>query len=129
MPTQIRTTRSVIYEGSGVQILARVVGTDGSLIQQADFGTIDFTVRDRDGDRAVATDSGALVVADVVFDTLQNDGRWTEDNIGYNFLTEISASAFPEGGRGYQVVVEFNQTVGQPYSQAWDIDTFDIIVP
>lgn len=127
MPTQVRTPRTVIYKGSGVQILARIVGNDGNFIQQSDFGTITFAVIDRDGDRTTPTDSGSLTVANVVFDTLQNDGRWTEDEIGYNFLTEMVASAFPEGGRVYNVEVLFTPSAGEPYFQVWQVDTEDTL--
>lgn len=76
--------------------LARVVGDDAVAITQADTNTVTYSVFSLDsaGDRSVVSghDGAALSDSDVVFDTLQTDDRWEEDDTGYNFRHTINIS-------------------------------------
>ena len=91
--------------------MSRVVGTDNTVVAQADISTITCAVYDLSGatpDTAVI--SPAQVVADTVFDTLQTDARWTEDSTGYNFRSTVAATGFPTGNHRYRVEFKFTDT-------------------
>ena len=121
-------TEVTVFEGpdnSGL-FLARVDLWTGSLITQAAITSIKYTLYDlgfgaMDAPSAVTGHTDvSLTVADVVFDTLQTDGRWTEDSTGYNFSLQLDASAnppFPASGvaqkNRYDLRVWFTPATGQ----------------
>ena len=103
-------------------LLARVVGSDGANIVQADIASAKYSVyllddQDADSRTAVAGHSAvALTVADVVFNALQNDALWTVDETGYNFrhVPDVSANqAFTIAGRRFLVEFELTPNTGQ----------------
>ena len=107
--------------GSAV-MMARVVNASGQNLNQASVSNIEYTVyelttNDPTGLSAIAGHSGvALVVGDVIYDTLQNDDSWNVDEVGYNFRHEIDVStneAFPDAGKVYQVRYELTPVMGQ----------------
>jgi hypothetical protein len=121
-------TDGTIFEGPDATglFLARVDYFTGSLITQATTASIKYTIYDlgiNAGD-APAPVSGhedeVLTKGDVVFDSLQTDGRWTEDTTGYNFAFQPPASPdppFPATGTAdknqYDVRVWFTPTSGE----------------
>ena len=109
----------IVFKNGTATCLARVVGADAANITQSDIDTITYSVymlNDQNADtRADVTGhtAVALVVADTIFDTLQTDAIWTEDDTGYNFKHEIDISeneAFAIAGREY--LIEFSLTPG-----------------
>ena len=122
-------TTATIFEGPDATglFLARVDYWTGSLITQATTASIKYTIYDlgvNAGDPPAAVtghDEVALEKGDVVFDTLQTDGRWTvDDEEGYNFAFQPSPSAqppFPATGtvekKRYDVRVWFTPTSGE----------------
>lgn len=88
---------------SGVTLMARVRGNAGSLITQASFSSISFTVRDLTNGTTIVS-GVALTISSVVFNTLQQgDPSWDKDSsinlgkdgsYGYNFKTTIPAVHF-----------------------------------
>jgi hypothetical protein len=70
-----------VNEDSSFSIMGRVY-VAGELWTQSDVATISFKIWNSSN---VEVSSGDLVVSSVVFDTLQTDGRWKNDSIGYNF--------------------------------------------
>jgi len=72
-----------VKEDSGFAVLARVQ-VDGSNWTQAGVSAINWKAWDI-ADRQNVHASGALTVGNVVFNSLQTDGRWTQDATGYNF--------------------------------------------
>lgn len=111
MPEPIIQT-STGYEGGAIQLMARIYGNAGTVITQSTISSIRLRVYDLDDTDATYTLTAALTVADVVFDTLQTDARWTEDSTGYNFRTSIAGSAFPEPKTNYQIQVELTPSSG-----------------
>lgn len=88
------------WEDTPVALMARVTGEDAALITQASIDSITIDVYRMVGSSAVAVGTqGSLTVADVVFDTLQTDSRWTEDSTGYNFRYTVPAARFATAGR------------------------------
>ncbi len=112
---------SALKNGSAT-LLARVVGEDAQPIVQADISAAKYSVYlldDDDPDSRTAvtghTDA-ALVVADLIFNTLQTDDLWTVDAVGYNLchVLDISANpAFAIAGRRYLVEFELTPATGQ----------------
>ena len=103
-------TKSSGFKDADVTFLARVIGEDAVVLQQADVTSITFKVYDTTDDSETGT--GTPVVANTIFDTLQTDARWTADSTGYNFKYLIPAASFPVGDRTYRV--EFLFTLVTP---------------
>jgi hypothetical protein len=108
---------------SGVVLMARIVGQTNADVTQATLDEVAFVVRDID-----AGSSGtiqAITIADSVFDTLQTNGGWDQDDDGYNFRFVVPASEFewdPEAEvngnpkpRRFRVDVRFTPTEGEQF--------------
>ena len=118
-------TQATIWEDSGASLMARVVGQDAANITQASLTGIAYKTFDLDGlTPGTAIDSGALVVADVVFDTLQtSDSRWTLDSTGFNFLDTTAAAAanLPTGDHRYRVEYVFDPASGENFTVVFSL--------
>lgn len=99
-------TNTVGWQGTPFMFLARITGFSGALLDPANVNDIAYEVIDTVTDEVVESDD--LVTATVLFDTLQTDGRWTLDSIGYNFRHLMDGDAFPVGGRRYRVEYTIN---------------------
>ena len=102
-----------VFPNGGVLVLARVLDWDDSAFKQADFGTITCKAFDVKNPGS-ATSSETPTVANVIYDTLQTDSRWTKDSTGYNFAYIFPASAVPNSERDYQLEVKFEPTGKKP---------------
>ena len=105
--------KSCGFEDGGLGVLGRVRELDGSLILQADFGSITCKVYDKDD----STDTGTAVTVTVsthVFDTLQTDTTRWADSSGYNFDHIIPATVLATGGVTYEIEYTFIPTSGEP---------------
>ena len=114
----------VVYEDFPMTALARITGSDGNNLQQADLTSIAYTVRDNNDSGASEVTSGTLTIADVVFDSLQTDARWTKDSTGYNFRATIPAAAFPSTS-DYRVQITFTETTGETFPLWFDATVLD----
>lgn len=94
-------TNTVGWQLMPFTFLARVTGFSGSILDPANVTDIEYEVIDTVTDEIVEGDD--LLASAVMFDTLQTDGRWTLDSIGYNFRHLMDGAAFPVGGRRYRV--------------------------
>jgi hypothetical protein len=111
-----------VFKNGSATLLARVVGADGSAIQQADIASAKYSVYlldDDDPDAATAVtghEGVSIEVASLIFDTLQTGGGWEVDETGYNFkhVLDVSANqAFSVAGRSYRIVFELTPAAGQ----------------
>jgi hypothetical protein len=105
-----------------VIVMARIVDYRGAPIRRSDVSAIEYSVYELDpfwpeqltvvrGQRAVP-----LVVADVLFDSLQIGRLWAVDDIGYNFRHELpdgSSSEFAKVGRLYEVAYQVTMNTGR----------------
>jgi hypothetical protein len=107
--------------GSAV-LLARIVDSDGIVVQPSGVDEIEYSVFELDPCRpdvltvVAGHDGVALDVGDVIFNSLQTGGLWTVDEVGYNFRHDVdvsAAEAFPKAGALYQVRYEIVPTSGQ----------------
>lgn len=105
-----RVYEGSFYEQSRPTLLARIVDADGSTIQQATTDSIAVSIREyEDPSNELSTD--VSVVADTVFDTLQTDDVWDDDETGYNFKYTIPLAKMTEANQyTYLVEVVFTTT-------------------
>jgi len=81
-PVIPKYAEGVVYEGQAITILAHAVNDDGNDLVQADVSSITYKiVDDETGDEL---DSGTLLPADIIYDELQLDQRWGQDQEGFN---------------------------------------------
>jgi hypothetical protein len=103
-------------------LMARLVAANGQPIQPQGVSAIDCAIYEVDpcwpNNLTAAADCNniALTVANVVFDSLQTDRKWTIDDVGYNFLHEIITTrdgSFPKVGFCYEVRYRFTSSHGK----------------
>ena len=117
-------TLATIYEDTGATCMARIVGADATAITQATTSAITLAVFKNANTSATYTAS--LTVADVVFNALQTDGRWTKDSSGYNFRFSAIASIFASGDATFRLEFKFTPTSGSQYFVIYEIDTVEV---
>jgi hypothetical protein len=121
--TQIITGQT--FEGADASIMSRV-NFDGANIVQADVASIAFKLYKKK-DPATLIQSGALVVADTIFDTLQTDGRWTTDSTGYNFRHIIAGADLADPDEIYRAEYVITGTGGEKKVVVAEITTLAMI--
>ena len=95
---------SEVYEDTTFSLMCRFT-VDGVNATQADCTSIVMkAIQESDNSELL---SASLTVANVVFDTLQTDGRWSKDSSGYNFRYDVASSVCQTGERW----VQFEATV------------------
>ena len=121
MPTASDFYGTVFERGSAL-LMARVTTADGQAITRADLASARYTIYKLDpcenelGIPVTGHDSAALVVDDILFDSMQTGDPWTIDAEGYNFRHELDVSTnegFPTTNRDYQVRYELTPNLGQ----------------
>ncbi len=111
-----------IWEDTGVSLMARVKVPTGNNMTIEDISSIDYSVYDQSAP-TTAIKAGILNVSSVVFNSLQTDARWQEDNTGYNFRWDVPAANFPNGARRYRLEVKMTPFNGEPFHLVWEVVT------
>jgi hypothetical protein len=120
--SQAKDIFGTAFKNGSAVLMARIVDSSGANVQQAGIAAIEYSIYEIDPcrpDSLVAVtghDGVSLVVADVIYNSLQTGGLWSVDAVGYNFRHEIDVStsaAFPKAGVHYQVRYELTPTTGQ----------------
>ena len=101
--------------------MGRVLGNDGAYLTQAVTSSITYLIHDITAGADIA--SGSLTVSSVIFDTLQTDGRWTEDDTGYNFGHAVQAAWFATPDHTYRVEYKFTPSSGQVFWVVFELMT------
>lgn len=142
----VAAIEGVIIEGSGAVLLARVTGASGDAVTQASVSAIAWECWKTDVPPGriypsstttvtpTKTGTGTGVVADVIYDTLQTDDRWTVDATGYNFALSIPAASwpvtdiddYPDSGWA-QVDVKITPTTGEVFYVAYQVELKPIL--
>ena len=104
------STKAIINEGSSFTVLARV-HADGAEVLQENVAAIHYAVFNK-ASGEVILESTALTVNQVIFDTLQTDGRWNKDTTGYNFRHNINQSLLLNPEIEYAIEYKFTLTGG-----------------
>ena len=117
--------KATVWEDGGAALMARVVGNSATAITQAAITSISYSVFDLSGTTPNTAITGysavSLTVADVVYDTLQTDARWTADSTGYNFRHDIAAAVFATGGHRYRIEYKFTPATGSVFWLVYEI--------
>jgi hypothetical protein len=104
------------FVNGSVTAMARLVGSDGELVAQADIASISYTIYTWDKYEGTRTavedheDEALSPVSAYVFDTLQDDGIWTVDETGYNFRHVLDVSAHPAFAAVGTYLIEYQLT-------------------
>ncbi len=92
------TIKGCIFEDSAFNMMARLISVGGEYVTKSSVSTITWKAFNIT-DESTSVGSGSLVVDDVIFDTLQIDGRWAgRDYLGYHFLQVLPASILTSPG-------------------------------
>ncbi len=118
--------KATVWEDGGAACMARVVGNDAANITQASLTSVKLTIFNRLTDAVIVAEQ-TLTVADVVFDTLQTDSRWTLDSTGYNFRHTVVASSLATGGIVHHCEFKFTPASGEVFWVVFDLATQEII--
>lgn len=119
---QAKDIHGTSFKNGSAVLMARIVDSAGTNVQQAGIAAIEYSIYELDPCRpdvltvVAGHDGVTLSVASVIFNALQTGGLWTVDDVGYNFRHEINVStneAFPKAGVQYQVRYELTPTSGQ----------------
>jgi len=102
-----------IDEHEHVTLMDRVVLNDGTYMTQSDVTSITVSVVGREG----IEHENTLDKTAVVFDTLQTDGYWNADRLGYNLRYTLDTENIMAGGRQYMVIIAIETTFGPKYSK------------
>jgi hypothetical protein len=115
-------TFGAAFKNGSATLMARIVGSGGVNITQADIATIRYSVYlldDQDPDNRTPVTGHSqitLPVYQVVFNSLQTDPTWTVDATGYNFRHVLDVSAHPAfavAGRKYLIEYVLTPLTGQ----------------
>lgn len=112
-------------ENSGLVLLARVRNSGGDYIQQSDLSSINCAVYDAISGNELATPS--VDISSSVYDTLQTDARWEEDDVGYNFAHTLPASALSSGSTRYRIEYKFQPSSGEQYYVVYDVTATEVM--
>lgn len=107
--------KSTVWEDGGAALMARVVGNDAANVTQASLSAITQYAYDTTNAPTTDVGVGTLTIANVIFDTLQTDDRWTVDSTGYNFRHDVPATVFATGGGVYRVEYKFEPASGDNF--------------
>ena len=125
MPS-VQIIRAVVFEKSGCQPMARIYSPTGALITQAGTTSVTRTVTNlRTG--AVISAASPLTVANVIFDTLQTDARWTKDSTGYNFKDSITSTILTSPNVIHRAEYKFVPTSGDNYWIVFELTTEPVL--
>lgn len=109
------TQASKLHNGQ-VSLMARVAGNNAVNIVQSTIDAITYSVIDKRGGSTIVPATSTLDKTAVVFNTLQTDGRWVDqngnaiDSTGYNFRYDLQPEETPIRGRTYRVEILLTPT-------------------
>jgi hypothetical protein len=112
-------TTGWVYEDSTFSIMSRFE-VDGANGVQADCSSITIKAWDT-ADFTSTVLSVSPTVSNVVFDTLQTDGRWGEDTTGYNFRYDVADTICVTPGSRYLFEVVITTSGGKLRAIIWDV--------
>ena len=118
-------TLATIYEDTAITCMARIQGDDAANITQSNVTAITLKTFLNYG--TAATSTTTLTVADVVFDALQTDARWTKDATGYNFRYQIPSSVFDTGDSTYRCEFLFDMNSQPDLFVIFSVDTVEVL--
>lgn len=117
----VNPTRGSAWQGGGCVLLARVLGESGDPVTQSTVSSVDWSAWRLDTMASVVSDENETV-SECVFNSLQTDERWLDDEVGYNFALAIGTPVFDEAVR-YRIEVWLTMTSGSPIPLVFEVTT------
>lgn len=118
-----------VFEDAPLLLMDRVRNMAGAYPTQASITSIKYKVFACEDEDAVIAANGEIVgtettcvIADVLYDTLQTDSRWTKDTTGYNLAIELPPGSRPAGG-WHRIEAVITPVTGSPYPVVWGVRT------
>ncbi len=105
---------ATVFQDGSATFMARIVDFYGALVKPSDVDSISYSVyllnegKPESRTAIIGHSNIALNVTDVLFNQLQTNPHWTEDDKGFNFcwtLNVSSSNAFALAGRHYLVEI------------------------
>ena len=112
--------RVTARNGSGA---ATGISGEGKFVQQADLSTITAKVFEKDADGVFVeiTPAPTVTVATAILDTVDTTNEiWTVDTIGHNFIHDLGAVYFPNGGKIVKAEYKFTYVGGDVGWGVWE---------
>lgn len=142
MPRLAADCYGTVFRRDTVTNMARLVGANGAYVTQAQFGGDEsssgecgvpvgysiYLLDDQDADartEIAGHQNVGLDPADVIFDALQTDDLWEEDDTGYNFRHRVPVNEYPAfeiAGRRYLVEYVFCPLDGERFMARFRLD-------
>ena len=106
---------ATVFQDGTATFMARIVDVNGALVKQSDVDSLSYSIYLLDESkpecrRAITGHTNnELNVSDVLFNQLQRNPHWTDDDKGFNFcwtLNVNSYNAFALAGRHYLVEIK-----------------------
>lgn len=108
---------ATVFQNGTATFMARIVDINGSLVKPSDVDSISYSIYSlrEDAPEARTAVLGRsnieLNVSDVLFNQLQKNPHWTEDDKGFNFcwtltVTDRTGSPFSRAGQHYLVEIK-----------------------
>lgn len=92
-------------QGSGA---ATGVAGEGKWVRQVDLLSITVRVFDETTGEEITDGAQTVAIADVILDVpVTSTELWTADTVGYNFLHDLAAEYFPDGGHHYRAEYKY----------------------
>lgn len=105
------TVQICSWIGGSPVLMARVMGKLNVAITQATISAVNRKIYNQSDGELVSDD--ALVVSDVIYNTLQTGGPWTYDDVGFNFLDQPPVADLSEADT-FIVIYTLTPTTGEP---------------
>ena len=122
-----RVHEAIVWQGSTPTLLAYVHGyVDGDVAALTQSSITSISIAVASVSSAESTFEDDLDKTEVIFDTLQEDGRWVDSDgepVPYNFAYTLPEEALPEGGWRYRAEVEFVMTDDSKGYAVWELDS------
>lgn len=123
-----------VFEDTPVTVLGRLcaktasgsaspITQEGSLVVQGDVTSISVKAYDETATLIVTTTPAA---SDVLFNTIQTTGLFSNLKRGGNFLYQLPATMFPTGSTNVRIEMTFTLTSGELVRSLWDFPVINL---
>lgn len=121
-----RVAKAVVYQSSAAILMARLVNESGANVTKEAIQTIECYVFDTSSPTAPVVVPSYVIKDDAIFDTLQLNPLWDEDDVGFNFRHVLQGPQLPLGNRTYAVEYRITPVGGTTYVVVFSLETVKV---